>query len=275
MTRTCRRLARGAAVTAHLTVAMALVGLWLPPLRCILSRRRASLHRHRLTRWWMRSLLGILAVRLEIAGAAAPAPALVVSNHVSWLDIPCLLAALDARFVAKTEVAHWPLIGRLAAGVGTLFLVRGSGAAHVADTMTFALLAGERMAIFPEGTSTDGRSVRPFHARLYQAAIRATTPVQAVAIRYPLAPGEINPLVPFVGNDAFLGHLWRLLGEREIVAQLHYCPPLTGGNVTRRVLAETTHHQIAAVLGQESPPLDRKHTGTTGPESPAALHSPC
>lgn len=248
MTRTWRRLARGAAVTIHLAVAIVLVGLWLPPLRCVLIRRRASLHRQRLARWWMRSLLGILGVRLEITGTTAPAPVLIVSNHVSWLDIPCLLATLDTRFVAKIEVAYWPVIGWLAAGVGTLFLVRGSGATRVADSMTFALLAGERMAIFPEGTSTDGRSTRPFHARLYQAAIRATTPVQAVAIRYPRAPDGINPLVPFVGNDNFLGHLWRLLGETEILVQLHFCPPLTGGKVTRRVLAEVTRSQIAGVL---------------------------
>lgn len=248
MNQALRRLARGAAVTMHLALAAVLVGLWLLPLRCLLNRRLATQHRQRLVRRWTRGLLHILGVRLKTSGQAIRAPALVVANHISWLDIPCLLAAQDVRFVAKTDVARWPLIGWLAGGIGTLFLARGSGAGLVADGMTFALVAGERVAIFPEGTSSDGRCVLPFHARLYQAAIRATVPVQAVAIRYPLAPDSTNPLVPFVGHDHFIRHLWRLLGEREIVAQLDFCPPLASKDVTRRQLAEQSRDQIAAVL---------------------------
>lgn len=268
MMRTGRRLARCLAVTAHLAVASALVGLWLLPLRCVIDRRLAALQRQRLTRWWMRRLLGMLAVRVEITGRSAPAPTLIVANHVSWLDIPCLLAALDTRFVAKTEVARWPLIGWLAAGIGSLFLARGTGAGVTADGMTFALVAGERVAIFPEGTSSDGRSVLPFHARLYQAAIRAAVPVQAVAIRYPLAAGGTNRVVPFVGDDNFIRHLWRLLGEHEVVAHLHFCPPLAASLGKRRVLADETHRQIAAILAPAGHPPVRENTIVT--RQPAA-----
>jgi 1-acyl-sn-glycerol-3-phosphate acyltransferase len=263
MTAEVRRAGRAVIIAAHVAVALCLVGAWLLPLKRFATRRWPG-QRNRLTRWWMRRLLVILGVRLETAGHAAPPPALIVANHISWLDIPCLLAVTDARFVAKTEVASWPLIGWLAASAGTLFLARGAAGA-AAERMIRALATGERVAVYPEGTSTDGGSMRPFHARLYQAAIRTGVPVQAVAIRYPRAGGAINPAVPFVDDDDFVGHLWRLLGEREIVAQLHFCPPLASGNVSRRVLAGTTRRQISVALGQELPPLSYFTTPGTSP----------
>jgi 1-acyl-sn-glycerol-3-phosphate acyltransferase len=253
MTRALRRLVRGAAVAWHLTLAIALVGLWLRPLAAR-DPDRGLRQRQRLTRWWMRRLLDILHVRLETTGTLVGEPALIVANHVSWLDIPCLLACSDARFVAKREVARWPVIGILAAGTGTVFLERGSGARFAAEQMAFVLARSERIIIFPEGTSTNGGAVRPFHARLYQAAVQAAAPVQAVAIRYPLA-GALHPRGPFVGDDELVRHLWRLLAEPRIVARLHFCPPLSTAQMPRRALAEITRRQIVDAL--TSPATER------------------
>lgn len=111
------------------------------------------------------------------------------------------------------------------------------------------------MVLFPEGTSTIGRSVKRFHARLFQAAIHARCPVQAVALRYPArneADG-VNVRAPFVGDDDFVSHLWRLLGEPDIPVEIHFFEPLTVDGQTRDTLARLTHDQIVAVLGNPAP----------------------
>lgn len=117
--------------------------------------------------------------------------------------------------------------------------------------MTWRLAAGAPVMVFPEGTSTDGTGVLRFHARLYQAATRLHGHVQAVAIRYPRAAG-VNPVVPFVGDDDLASHLWRLLGEGSIEAELHFCAPLSAHGRERRALANATREQILGALGFSS-----------------------
>jgi 1-acyl-sn-glycerol-3-phosphate acyltransferase len=253
MRRAWRRLRRSLWLIVHLALGSLLCAGWLVPL-AKLRPRAAAQQRARLVRWWMRSLLAILNVRLHSTGTPHCAPALIVSNHISWLDIPCQFACLDGVFVAKSDVARWPLIGALASGIGTIFLARGRASDATAERMTWLLAQGERVVIFPEGTSSDGTEVGIFHARLFQAAIRAGTVVQAVAIHYPHFQG-LSPIVPFVGDDDFVRHLWRLLGEEAIEAQLHFCGPLAAAGQERRALAAHTRGQIRAALGLDASPV--------------------
>jgi 1-acyl-sn-glycerol-3-phosphate acyltransferase len=240
-----RRLARLAGLLAHL-LAGVLLGHTLLPL---LQRRHNIAAAAALVRWWHRRLLRVLAVRVEISGRPHSGPVLLVANHISWLDIPCLAAATDTGFVSKAEVGRWPLIGALAHRTGTVFLARGAADAgtHAAGHMTWALQAGRRLVVFPEGTTTDGRSVRPFHARLYQAAIRTHSPVQAVALRYP-HPDGTHPAAPFIGDDDLLHHLWKLLGAESITARIEFCSPLATGGRERRALARATRDQVCNAL---------------------------
>lgn len=245
----------------------------------LLVRRR----RHdAVVRWWVRGVLRILNVRLEVDGDISTETTLFAANHVSWLDIPCLRAVLDAEFVAKQEVARWPVIGRMARRAGTLFLHRGERDASLAaaNAMGRALETGRSVVIFPEGTTGDGRRLGHFHARLYQAAIRTRRPVQAVAIDYPptdeaqarirvareVGPGTkqvkprpeqrpttsratgVHPAVPFVGNDNLGRHVWTLLAEDTLAVRLTFSPSLAPG-AERRALAERTRAQIAEALG--------------------------
>jgi 1-acyl-sn-glycerol-3-phosphate acyltransferase len=215
------------------------------------GRRRAAI-----VRWWMRRLLAILNVRVQLEGPIQAGPTLYCANHVSWLDIPCLRAIVDAAFVSKEEVRRWPVIGRLAAAAGTIFLRRGErdASAHTADHMTWSLAAHRPVIIFPEGTTTDGREVRRFHARLYQAAVRTDGHVQAVAIRYvhPDNIDETHPRVPFVGDDALGRHLWTLLAEDAIAVRIHFCEPVRAAGRERRALADGTRGLILASLGLAS-----------------------
>jgi 1-acyl-sn-glycerol-3-phosphate acyltransferase len=203
---------------------------------------------------WSRTLCRILGVRIVTCGQPRPGAVLFVANHVSWLDIFCIATVCPTHFLAKQEVADWPVFGWLARRAGTVFIRRGgenvSGAAT--EQLTWRLRQGDRILVFPEGTSTDGRSLRRFHSGLFQAAIHARCPVQAVAVRYPCGAG-VHPVVPFVGDDGLVPHLWRLLGEGGIVAELHFCEPLPPASHTRDGLARQTHAQIGAVLQRSSP----------------------
>jgi 1-acyl-sn-glycerol-3-phosphate acyltransferase len=246
--REARRLVRVAALLTHLAGGV----LTAYPVFSLFAltgidphgRRRAAM-----VRAWMRALLRILRVSVRVHGDIRTGAVLYCANHVSWLDIPCLRAIVDAAFIAKSEVRRWPLVGGLAARAGTLFLRRGNHdvTSQVANQMTWLLTANRPVIVFPEGTSTDGSTVLRFHARLYQAASRIDGHVQAVAIRYPRAAG-INLEVPFVGDDDLAGHLWRLLGEESIEAELHFCAPLATEGRERRALADAARGQILEAL---------------------------
>ncbi len=201
---------------------------------------------------WVRRWLGwaarLLGVRLRVSGRPEPGPVLVVANHISWLDIVVLGAARPAVFVAKAEIRRWPVLGWLSAAAGTLFIRRGGkhAAEGVAQAMRETLRAGVTVAVFPEGTTTDGRQVRRFHPRLLAAAQDAGVPVQPVALTYPHERG-VHPAVPFTGDDTFLRSALRILGARGIVAELRFCPALAPREDRRR-LAQEAYDCIARVV---------------------------
>jgi 1-acyl-sn-glycerol-3-phosphate acyltransferase len=201
---------------------------------------------------WARGMLALLNVQLEIRGQPiTQGPLMVVANHISWLDVLVMLAAQPVRFVSKAEVRHWPLIGWLATQVGTLYIERTSrrDALRVVHQVAAALQAGKIIAVFPEGTTTDGRSLLPFHGNLLQAAISASSPVQAVALRFLDVPTQDISLSPaFVGDENLLDSVWKMLITEPVLAQLHFLPPLASVEQDRRVLAEQLQQQIAQIL---------------------------
>lgn len=199
--------------------------------------------------WWSRGLCRILGVRLWVQNAPYPGAALFVANHISWLDIFCIAAVCPTHFLAKQEVAHWPLFGWLCRRAGTAFIRRGAenGAGAALEQMVWRLRQGERVLVFPEGTSTSGETVRRFHPRLFQAAILARCPVQAIAVRYPHSSG-CNPVVPFVDDDELLPHLWRLLGEPGIAVEVRFGAVHLAPHPTRDALARQTQGEISEWL---------------------------
>ncbi|HYW91461.1 MAG TPA: lysophospholipid acyltransferase family protein [Gammaproteobacteria bacterium] len=256
--RTVLRLAR---LGLHLLWGMLQALLVLPLVRRLPLRVAVPVRQHLVQRW-LRQLLAVLGVRLEVAGAAVRGPLLLVANHVSWLDVAVIGAVRPGCFVAKSEVGGWPLIGWLARRAGTLFVARGVGEANrvVADTMTFQLRRGESVVLFPEGTTGTGETVGRFHARFYQAALRAGVPVQPAALRY--ADG---PSVAFVGEEAFVANLLRLLRMPRIHARLNLCAPLALAGLDRRALAETSREAVCTALAREG---DRQLSSVGGFPSP-------
>lgn len=200
---------------------------------------------------WSRGLLRLLNVTVRVRGTPAQSgPMMVVMNHISWLDILVLLAAQPVSFVSKAEVRHWPLIGWLATNVGTLYIERGNrrDALRVVHQIADALQGDQLIAIFPEGTTSDGRQVLPFHANLMQAAISAASPVQPVALRFLEASGQISLSPAYIGDDTLVSSVWRMLRADPVTAQLEFLEPVASSGLERRTLAAQLEGLIAARL---------------------------
>lgn len=247
--REVRRAWRLVRVVVHIATGFALAlvtGAVFSPHRPVV--RHAS-------RWWLGRLTGILNVEIRVRGVPCAMPALFVSNHVSWLDIPVLGGAAPVHFLSKAEVAQWPVLGPLVTAAGTLYIRRGHGqvserarqiAGHIAD--------GRPILVFPEGTTTDGQDVRTFHAQLFAAATGGKHAVQPVALRYREADGSPDAITPFLGDDTFQAHLWRLLGKDVIRVDVTFLPPITPAGEDHRALAATAHARVRAAVGAVSLP---------------------
>jgi 1-acyl-sn-glycerol-3-phosphate acyltransferase len=175
---------------------------------------------------WSQRMLRVLGIPLHVRGdAPARGPVLLVANHISWLDILVMHAARHCRFVSKSDVKHWPLIGTLATGGGTLYIEREKrrDAMRVVHHMAESLRAGDIVAVFPEGTTGDGEALLPFHGNLIQAAISANAPVQPVALRFvDRATGKNSDGPLYLGDDSLLQSLWRTLAGRPFVAHVRF-----------------------------------------------------
>jgi 1-acyl-sn-glycerol-3-phosphate acyltransferase len=203
---------------------------------------------------WAVGMLHVLGIELVVSGTPPVAgPVLLVANHISWLDILVMHAARHCRFISKSEVHHWPLIGRLATGAGTLYIEREKrrDAMRVVHHMAESLRAGEVLAVFPEGTTTDGTKLLPFHGNLIQAAISAGAPVLPMALRYEdTATGAISFAPAYVGDDTLVGSLWRLLSAPPVRARVRFGTPQEAQGRDRRAWAHDLHQAVAQLRGE-------------------------
>lgn len=197
---------------------------------------------------WTRRMLSIFNIAVRIEGTAPTGgPLLQVANHTSWVDILAVQAARTSRFVAKSDIRDWPLIGPVTAGVGTLFIERASrrDALRTVHRMAESLQAGDIITVFPEGTTTDGRSLLPFHGNLLQAALATGTPVLPVGIHFiDAATGVTTHVAAYAGDDTLISSLWRTLTADPIVAVVRYGTPAGAGERDRRQWAEDLHAEV-------------------------------
>jgi 1-acyl-sn-glycerol-3-phosphate acyltransferase len=197
---------------------------------------------------WAGRMLQILGIELQLRGAPPPAgPMLLVANHISWLDILVLHAARHCRFVSKADVRRWPLIGTLATGAGTLYIERESrrDAMRVVHHMAESLRAGEVLAVFPEGTTSDGRQLLPFHANLIQAAISADAPIQPVALSFTDVATQRQSFSPsYIGDETLVGSIWRTLSGPPLAAVLVFGAPQRAAGRDRRAWATDLHSAV-------------------------------
>ncbi len=199
---------------------------------------------------WSAELVNILGVQLCILGEPMSS-GLLVANHVSWLDNVAMHAAHYCRFVAKNEIKTWPLIGHLTVQSGMIFVERASrkDAYRVVQTVTQKLLAGDLVAVFPEGTTGEGRELLPFHHNLIQSAIDADSFVQPVAIRYRDSVSGQQSFAPcFVGDDTLLQSVWRTLSAECITVSVQFGAPQRGELRNRRTWANDLRTSLHTML---------------------------
>jgi 1-acyl-sn-glycerol-3-phosphate acyltransferase len=233
-TRTCVHVLAGVATTMFV---FPLVGA---------TRKRSLVKR------WSVRLLRILAVEATIEGdfRAHEGNVLVVANHISWLDIFVLNAVHPVRFVAKSELAKWPVVSQMIRGAGTVFIERERrrDTHRVNHQMARVLAGGDVVAIFPEGTTTDGTDMLPFKSSLLQPIVEAEGHVQPVAIRYHAPDGALSLAPAYVGDTTFAASFWSVCGERRLHVVLRAQPALHARAGHRRELARAAEAAIRTAL---------------------------
>jgi len=197
---------------------------------------------------WAGEMLRIVGIELVVNGTPpAAGPVLLVANHISWLDILVMHASRHCRFVSKSDVKGWPFVSTLAHGADTLYIERESrrDAHRVVLQMAVRLRAGDILAVFPEGTTGDGVTLKPFHANLIQAAIEAAVPVQPVALKFiDKASGATSFAPSYVDDETLVGSISRTLSARGLKAVVTFGEPQVSEGQTRRVWAQALREDI-------------------------------
>jgi 1-acyl-sn-glycerol-3-phosphate acyltransferase len=219
--------------------------------------------RLRTIKGWSRQVLRIVHLRTTVRDSLPPghAPTLIVSNHVSWLDICVLGSVMPVRFVAKSDVRRWPLVGFLASGAGTIFIERGNplGTMRTNRAIVQALTAGENVAMFPEGTSTDGTEIKPFHASLFQPALEAGARVVVMALRYVNADGSVDLDASYARERSLWESFRLVVARRSLHAELIFAASIDVSGRTRADIARAAECAAADALRLARP---RRKTGT-------------
>ena len=199
---------------------------------------------------WSARTLKALGIELQVQGVVRPGPVLLVANHVSWLDILAINAVQPARFVSKADVRRWPVLGWMVECGGTLFIERerARDAMRVVHQVAQALQAGETLAVFPEGTTSDGHGLLPFHANLLQAAIVTETPAQPIALRYADADHAVSPAAAYIDDTTLVQSLWWIACAPRLRVDVVVLAAEGTRHLDRRALAERLRESISASL---------------------------
>lgn len=251
-------------VGLHIAVGFTIIALAFP----FMSHATRS----RLIRWWSRYVLAICGVRVRVIGpgpgiesAAASSVAnamrpggigaMLVMNHISWLDIHVVHSQWPARFIAKAEIARWPILGYLTDRTGTIFIERGKRHAvrEVNHRAAQLLRDGELVAMFPEGTTSDGDRLLPFHVNLIQSAIDARATIVVAGLRYLDRQGRLTSAASYVGDINLLQSIVRLIRMGPVTAELHLIDAIDvfdgAVTVTRHEVGQRARALIAEALG--------------------------
>jgi len=250
-----------APLRAMLLVPHILLGLGIAFVAFPLSRTQAR--RNRINHWWSRWVVRLCGARLKVSGqplsdelentGITPGSngRMLLSNHISWIDIFAINAAMPCRFVAKAEIVRWPIIGGMVAHSGTLFIERGRrrAVATVNEAVQDHLRAGESIGIFPEGTTTRGDRLLSFHSNLMAPALEVRCPVWPVGLRY-TERGKFSDAAAFVGDMGLVTSLARMLVAKDLEIEVAFLPALgTAAYENRHTLARAAHAALSEHFG--------------------------
>ncbi|MEM5364780.1 lysophospholipid acyltransferase family protein [Paraburkholderia azotifigens] len=233
-------------------------GMWLLWTR---FPRASAQQRLELNRAWSLRMLQLCGMRLVVHndGARLDEGVLVVANHISWIDIYVINAWRPTPFLSKAEIRKWPVVGWCAQQLGTVFIQREkrSDAKRIMHDLAARLNAGERMCVFPEGTTSDGVQLLPFHANMFQAAVSASRPIQPVCMMYEDAHGRQSTAPAYIGEMSLGESLDALLSDGPLTAHVYVGAPLAPG-ADRRLLAAEAQASVGAALAALQDPEARR-----------------
>lgn len=233
-------------MAAHAVAATIILRLVFP--------RAGARRRRGLVGWWSAKLLRIVGVAVLVEGDPPPrteASAMIAANHVSWLDIFAVSSVRPTRFIAKSEIRDWPLAGWIAERAGTIFIrrERRRDTARINDLVHAALAEGDCVGLFPEGFTSEGDRLLPFHTSLFEPAVANRAHVHPCAIRYEYPDGTLCRAMAYVGELSFMQSLGLVIRQRGVVARLRFAPVVETEGGTRRAVAEAAEARIASLLG--------------------------
>jgi len=247
--RPLRYLVRIPLLSLHVLFALPLALLVINPVAPRLNIAGERLD-HRVIRWWSGTLVRLFGFRIRRYGQPLSVATMFVANHVSWLDIELLHSQRMMCFIAKAEIARWPLVGWLASRASTIYHRRGNTQSldSVMQAAIDRLQQGLAIGVFPEGGTGPGTHLRTFHARIFQVAVEANVPVQPVALRY-ARKGELHTSIAFATGESFFANFFRVLGEPGLDAEVHFLSPIESQGNGRRVMADSARQAIGYALG--------------------------
>lgn len=210
--------------------------------------------RRELVGWWSGKLLRIAGVSIQVEGdppAATESGAMIAANHVSWLDIFAISSVRPTRFIAKSEIREWPLVGWIADRAGTIFIRRETrrDTARISQRVHAALAQGDCVGLFPEGTTSWGDEVRKFHTSLFEPAVANAAHVHPCAIRYETGDGKLCREMAYAGDLTFPQSFRLVLRSRGVTVRLIFAPPIETAGRTRREVAPLAQATVASLLG--------------------------
>jgi 1-acyl-sn-glycerol-3-phosphate acyltransferase len=187
-----------------------------------------------------------LRISITLSGKLPERTVMLVANHISWVDAWVINSAHPVRFVAKSEVRHYPIVGWLTKQCGVVFIERARrrDTARVADEAAKALQHGDCLCVFPEGTTTEGTYILPFRSSLLQAAVETGVDIIPIALRYLSPDGSPNTDVAFIGEMNLWESLTLILSQSQIQAQVSFLQPIATPGQDRQLLAKAAQAQI-------------------------------
>lgn len=232
--------------------------------------RAGAARRRELVGWWSAKLVRIAGVLVQVEGpvpSATEIGAMIAANHVSWLDIFVISSARSTRFIAKSEIRDWPVAGWIAERAGTIFIrrERRRDTARIGELVHAAIVDGDCVGLFPEGTTTEGDTLLKFHSSLFEPAVANAAHVHPCALRYRNQDGSLSRAVTYAGERSFMQSFALVLRQRGIVAQVMFAPVVETEGRGRREVAQLAEQAVASLLGL---PPDRRLRTPGGP--PAA-----
>jgi 1-acyl-sn-glycerol-3-phosphate acyltransferase len=242
------------AVRLPAMIFLLLLGLFI--LLVLFPRWDYSRQRLMIKRWsaWLLASVGVIPQELRLAGAptlsTVSGPILLAANHVSWLDIFVINAIQPAHFVAKSDIRSWPLVGLLCDRSGTIFVerTRRTAVREVLQVMADRLTQQGIVAVFPEGTTGDMYSLKPFHSNFLQAAVTSKASILPLGIAYKNTEGKLAEAVQFIGETTFVASAIKVMSQPKIVANLIITQTIVFSDQTRHELCAATEQKISQAL---------------------------